>query len=85
MQVIEVREGKGKEGGRTTYGGHGGDDSEMPSFFLGDEAEVDLKADLLVPLLSFFIACRHIDLIVGSFSWYVGACAKVDPRDLELG
>lgn len=85
MQVIENREGRGKEGSKTTDWGHGGDDAERPAFFLGDEAEVELQADLLVPLLSFFIACRHVDLIVGSFSWYAGACAKVDPRDLELG
>lgn len=57
----------------------------MLLFFLGDEPEVGSKADLLLPLLSFFIACRHVDLIVGSFSWYVRVYARVDPRDLELG
>lgn len=79
----------GKENGRKEAEWQSEDTVGMDPKCCCSSWETSLKwgsqADVLLPLLSFFIACRHVDLIVGSFSWYVRACARVDPRDLELG
>lgn len=81
-----LRKGKEKEkgGGRTGDWAHTGDYSEM-LFPLRDKSEVNLKANPLMALLSFSIACCLVDLIIGSLVLVRGGKCQSWSKGLGIG
>lgn len=76
VQVVEKKEGK-REGRRQNYRLKTHWRLFRNATALPErQAEVDLKAYPSVPLLSFFIACCLVDLIVGSLFLICGSTCQ---------